>query len=105
VTTTGGKAQAPIQLRRRYAGEDAWFPVLERVGHDALRAAFIECGVAPQVAAGLVFFLVDQINLDRHQTDGSRTRYRKILRGLDLAAIEQAADKFVSVKPPIMHIM
>jgi hypothetical protein len=104
VTTTNGKAP-PTQLRRRYAGEEAWFPLLEKVGHGPLRAAFIECGVEPQVAGGLVFFLEDQITLSRHQAADTRKRYRKVLRGLDLVVVEAAADKFASVNPPIMYIM
>jgi hypothetical protein len=78
------------KLRRTYRGEEEWFGLLEH-GHRALRTAFIDVGVSPQVAAGLVFFLGDQVHLDRHQDQRSRTRYRSILSGLDRHEVAQLA--------------
>lgn len=75
------------QLRRTFRGEEEWFPLLEEYGHRALRNAFIEAGIPAQTAMGLVFFLDDQLHLERHQTDKSRVRYRRLLSQLDLAMV------------------
>lgn len=80
-----------IKRRRTYAGEELWFPLLEEHGLVKLRRAFISAGVTPQVAAGLVFFLVDQLELDRQQTESTRNRYRRILAELDPAEVARAA--------------
>ena len=80
-----------IKRRRTYAGEEVWFPLLEEHGLVKLRRAFISAGVTPQVAAGLVFFLVDQLELDRQQTESTRNRYRRILAELDPAEVARAA--------------
>lgn len=80
------KAEVPsnvVQLRRTYRGEEEWFPLLHQVGHRALRQGFIAVGVTPAKAAGLVFFLDDQANLDRHQSEPSRVNYRRQLERLD----------------------
>jgi hypothetical protein len=45
------------QLRRTYRGEEKWFALLDDLGRRSLRDAFIEAGVSPQTAMGLVFFL------------------------------------------------
>ena len=78
------------QLRRTYRGEEEWFPLLDEHGHRALRNAFIECGVSAQQANGLVFFLDDQLHLERHQDADSRRRYRRLLDGLDLGVVSSA---------------
>jgi hypothetical protein len=77
--------------RRTYAGEEAWFPLLEQHGPSALRRGLIEAGVSPQVAAGLVFFLEDQLTLAPHvQHQGTRTRYRATLAALDPSTVARA---------------
>jgi hypothetical protein len=79
------------QLRRTYRGEEKWFALLDDLGHRSLRDAFIEAGVSPQTAMGLVFFLDDQRNLDRRQSERSRVRYRDVLEGLDVASVARLA--------------
>jgi hypothetical protein len=81
-----------IKRRRTYAGEEAWFGLLDELGHRRLRAGFITCGVSPQVAANLVFFIEDQLLLDRQfGTAGTKARYRKILAALDPEEVARAA--------------
>ncbi len=84
-------ARTVHQLRRTYRGEEEWFPLLDELGHRGLRNAFIGAGVSAQTAMGLVFFLDDQRNLDRHQTSNSRARYRTVLRGLDVTTVAELA--------------
>jgi len=84
-----------VQLRRTYRGEERWFELLDVLGHRALRNAFIAEGVSPQTAMGLVFFIDDQRHLDRHQTQQSRTRYRRQLEGLDLATVAELANRAI----------
>ncbi len=71
------------QLRHTYRGEEAWFPLLEAHGHRGLRAGFLAEGVSPTVAGQLVWFLDEQLHLDRHLSKEARGRYRRILEGLD----------------------
>lgn len=80
-----------IRRRRTYRGEDAWFELLDRFGFRALRAGFVACGVTPQVAGGIVWFLDDQRMLDRSQTDSTRNRYRQILATLSPSEVAKAA--------------
>jgi hypothetical protein len=103
VTTTNGKAPR-TEPRRRYGVEKEWMPLLVKMGHTKLRYGFMGAGVPPQVASGLVFFLEDQLTLERHQTDQTRTRYRKVLRDLDIEDVEEAADNFGDDQP-IMHTL
>ena len=77
-------------LRRTYRGEERWFPLLEEHGHTLLRRGFIACGVSPAASAGLVFFLDDQLLLERHQSEHARVRYRAILRDLDPELVSRA---------------
>lgn len=77
----------PKAPRRTFNGEEAWFPLLEEFGHRRLRAALIAGGLSAQVAGGIVWFLDDQMHLDRHQGQKSRNRYRKDLDELDPVAI------------------
>lgn len=83
--------EATPTLRRYYRGEELYFELLEEVGHRRLRAAFMAGGVTAQVAGGLVWFIEDQAQLDRHQDAKSRTRYRAILANLDPAHIAKLA--------------
>jgi len=69
--------------RRTYAGEEAWFELLAELGHRRLRNALIDSGLTAQVAGGIVWFLDDQVNLDRRQTNVTRVRYRRVLAELD----------------------
>jgi len=72
----------PKAPRRYYRGEEAWFELLDEVGPRALRSAFIAVGVSAAVAGNLVWFLVDQRDLDRHLSKGARMKYRDILEDL-----------------------
>lgn len=83
------------QLRRTYRGEQAWFGVLDRVGHRALRRAFIQSGIPARVAGELVFFVEDQMMLERHQSERSRVRYRDFLEGLDPREVERLARRAI----------
>ena len=80
-----------VQLRRTYRGEEEWFPLLEELGLAQLRRGFIGTGLSPATASGLAFFLHDQVTLERHQTDTSRSRYRAILRDLEPATVRSCA--------------
>ena len=77
--------------RRTYAGEETWFPLLEELGPSRLRRAFIRCGVSPAIAGNLVWFLEDQLVLERNSSDKSRVSYRCILRALDPVEVLRAA--------------
>ena len=80
--------------RRTYNGEDAWFGLLEELGHRGLRAALVAAGVTPQVAAGLVFFIEDQKLLDRAPLGAAtKSRYRQVLAGLDPAKVRRLATR------------
>jgi hypothetical protein len=61
------------------------------VGHRGLRLGLIDAGVPPSQAAGIVFFIDDQLHLDRHQSEGARKQYRKVLSGLDPEAVRANA--------------
>jgi len=80
-----GVVNLDTRRRRTYAGEQAWFALLEELGHRGLRRGLIGCGVSAQVSANLVFFIEDQMLLDRVyvQTGETRSRYRKVLADLD----------------------
>lgn len=80
-----------IKRRRTYAGEEAWFGLLEECGPSALRRGFMRCGVPPQVAGNLVWFIEDQVDLDRTQSESTRSRYRRILAELDPDEVRRAA--------------
>ena len=81
-----------VKRRRIYNGEEEWFPVLEVLGPSRMRRAFISCGVSPQVASGLVFFIEDQAMLAPHaHVHSTRTRYRQILTELDPEEVRAAA--------------
>lgn len=77
--------------RRTYAGEEAWFPLLDAFGPSRLRRGLIACGVTPQVAGNLVWFLEDQRDLrPLAQMANTRTRYREALAQLDPAEVARA---------------
>jgi hypothetical protein len=84
-----------VRTRRRYGNEVAWFPLLEEFGALVLRDALIECNVAPRIAGVLVFFLDDQIQLRRHQSDTARVEYRRILASLDIDEVRSAANQAI----------
>ena len=75
----------PKNPRRTYAGEEAWFGLLDDpdVGHVGLRRALIATGVTPALAGNLVWFLEEQRSLDRHMSQRARHRYRCALDELD----------------------
>lgn len=86
--------------RRIFAGEERWFGLLDDVGPSALRLGFIDAGVTPQIAGNLVWFLEDQAtigqsDLGRTQDGATRTRYRRILRELDLADVNRRSTRRV----------
>lgn len=86
----GYMTEIETKRRRTYAGEEAWFPVLDELGHRGLRAGFIHAGVSPVVAGNLVFWLEDQARLDRHFSKEQGVQYRRILRGLDPVKVARA---------------
>lgn len=81
--------------RRTFRGEEKWFPLLEELGHRELRRALILAGLSAQVAGGVVWFLDDQLHLDRHQTQQSRTRYRDTLASLNPAEVRALANQAI----------
>lgn len=83
---------SPKTLRRNYRGEELYFELLERVGPSRLRRAFIAAGVSARVTGNLVFFIEDQMRLERHQSHDTRTRYRAELANLDPARIARLVD-------------
>jgi hypothetical protein len=83
------------QLRRRYNGEEDWIPLLQRIGHRRLRLALIASGVSPTLAGQVVWFLDEQLHLDRHLGEASRTKYRRVLEGLDVARVADLADRAI----------
>lgn len=81
--------------RRTYRGEEQWFPLFQELGHRGLRQALIGAGVSAQVAGGIVWFLDDQMHLDRHQNEASRNRYRGALASLDPAQVRVLASRSI----------
>ena len=81
----------PKNPRRTYAGEEAWFGLLDELGHAGLRRAFIAAGETPTVAGNLVWFLEEQRSLDRHLSKLSRHRYRCALDELDPDKVRKLA--------------
>lgn len=80
-----------ISRRRTFRGEEAWFPLLGEVGPAALRSGLIAAEVAPAMAGNLVWFLHDQMTLDRSLSEHTRSNYRKILATLDVEVVAKAA--------------
>ena len=81
------------KVRRVYRGEEEFFPLLAEFGHGRLRLAFLDSGISATISAGLVFFIEDQMRLDRHQTDKTRVKYRKILKSLDVEEVRSLASR------------
>jgi hypothetical protein len=79
------------RLARPYPPDARWAELLDDVGPTALRGAFIDAGVAPQVAGGLVFFIDDQARGERHVNSSTAARYRRTLRGLSPARLRRRA--------------
>jgi hypothetical protein len=79
------------QRRRLYVGEEQWFGLLQEVGLPALRRGFLAAGVTPTVAGQLVWFLYEQLTLDRALSGTSRTRYREELERLDYDIVAREA--------------
>jgi hypothetical protein len=86
VTETSGR-----QRRRYYVGEDRWFGLLQEVGLPALRRGFLAAGVSTTIAGQLVWFLYEQLTLDRSMSSESRSRYRRELEGLDYDIVAREA--------------
>ena len=86
-------ADVVAQLRRTYRGEEEWFPLLEEFGHRTLRRKFMACGITPTVAGQLVWFLDEQLHLERSLNQASRARYRQILRKLDIDEVSRATPR------------
>lgn len=80
-----------VKRRRTYAGEERWFPLLEELGPSALRRGLIACGLSASIAGGVVWFLEDQLLLDRTQHTHTRTKYRRVLESLDPSAVRARA--------------
>jgi|HubBroStandDraft_6_1064221.scaffolds.fasta_scaffold667821_3 hypothetical protein len=90
LTTLWGMPVKVKQPRHTYRGEKDWFEFLEAVGHREARARFMYWGdLSATVAGQLVWFLDEQIHLDRHLTERSRVRYRDILDTLDLDRVNR----------------
>ncbi|MHB1519301.1 MAG: hypothetical protein ACYCVN_12445 [Acidimicrobiales bacterium] len=83
------------RARRNYRGEERWFPLLERYGHSALRRGFMDAGVSPTLAGQLVWFLDEQLSLDRSTAGTSRSRYRHVLAELDPDLISRSANRAI----------
>ena len=81
----------PKNPRRTYRGEEEWFELLEELGPFTMRRALIAAGETPTVAGNLVWFLDEQVTLDRHLTERSRVRYRQALAELDPEKVRAAA--------------
>jgi hypothetical protein len=77
----------PKAPRRTYGCEAEFLPIFQEVGHRVMRAAFIELGVTAQLAGNLVWFLDDQVELDRHLSESTRTRLRSELAKYDPAEV------------------
>ena len=80
-----------IQRRRFYVGEERWFGLLQEVGLPALRRGFIGAGASATLAGQLVWFLYEQLTLDRALSSKSRTRYREELGALDYDLVAREA--------------
>jgi len=80
----------PKNPRRTFRGEERWFALLEEMGPRRFRAALILLGVSPAIAGNIVWFLDDQRQLERHLTEPTRGKYRKILSGLDPDKVRRA---------------
>lgn len=76
--------------RHTYNGEEPWLDLLQLKGHVPLRTALIRSGVSATLAGQLVWFLEEQTTLERHLSEPSRTKYRRILAGLDPATVSRA---------------
>ena len=87
-------AKPPVP-RATYRGEEKWFDLLDEVGPFALRRAFIDAGLSPSVAGGVVFFLDEQRTLDRHFSPDQRTNYRRLLAEFDPDEIANAPIIFI----------
>lgn len=83
--------KAPRGPKRYYRGEERYFPLLLELGHDALRLGLIRRGVSAAQAQGIVFFLADQMALDRHQGVSTRVKYRDALLEIDVAELRRAS--------------
>ncbi len=83
-------AVVSIKRRRTYAGEEAWFFLLDEPGPVALRQGLIACGLSPTLAGNIVWWLVDQRSLDRHMSAEVGVKYRRILAELDPNAVARA---------------
>lgn len=81
----------PKNPRRTYRGEEEWFGLLDDVGPFALRRAFIAAGETATVAGNLVWFLEEQVTLDRHLSERSRVKYRDALAELDPKRVRELA--------------
>jgi hypothetical protein len=81
----------PKNPRRTYGGEEAWFGLLEELGHSQLRQAFIAAGESPAQAGNLVFFIEEQMTLRRHFSKPGRNRYRHVLAELDPEKVRKLA--------------
>ncbi len=90
---TEGARGKIVQLRRTYRGEEEWFELLGELTPSGLRRALIAAGVRPAVAGNLVWFLEDQVMLDRHLSEQSRKNYRHQLAELDVEKVRTAASK------------
>lgn len=88
-----------MQRRRTYAGEERWFGLLQEVGLPSLRRGFLGVGVSPTMAGQLVWFLYEQLTLDRALSGKSRSRYRDELSALDYDAVAREARR---ATPPFL---
>lgn len=79
----------PKNPRRTYRGEEEWFELFEELAHGRLRRAFIAAGQTPNVAGNLVWFLEEQVTLERHLSPDSRVNYRRRLAELDPSEVRE----------------
>jgi hypothetical protein len=81
----------PKNPRRTYRGEEQWFELLEEFDAFTLRRAFIAAGESPTVAGNLVWFLEEQVSLERHLSRDAAVKYRRVLDDLDPEKVRKLA--------------
>src|ERR1700691_5979793 len=82
--------------RKTYREEKRWLDLVKELRPEKLRRGFIGCNVPPDVAGNLVWFLYDQVTLDRSLSESTRNRYRRKLEELDPEKVRVQANRPMS---------